>query len=184
MRFIGLLALFLASPALAQDHGTVAKDVAQVHNDVGDLERLQAAIRDWKLASIHHDAGEKAADQEIVAWVKAELAEDHREVAENRSELGAAKSEARGPGAGDDRDRAGDRTDLDQALTDRRREHEIAGELRDLQPAFAGSTATPEQYTRKKALLEELSACASREITRSQREVHEDVGERHEDHHH
>ena len=186
-----LTALFFAALATATaggpaeragDRQEIREDRREVVGDVVDAARLRGCIADWHQARISKsNPAERAADACIKSWLEREIAENQREVQDDRADLREARVEAVGVGPGDQRDAAGDRVDLARERADRARTREIAIALRDLHPSFMNNTATPADYTRKAELLRELDGLAEREIARTRGERAEDRGELRED---
>lgn len=187
-----------------QDRRELRSDETAALDAQADLEGVAGWVQRWELARSRGDlAGERLADQHLMAWVEQELKEDRQEVREADREADHAQRERRRSrrevalddgaahpvGAWDDahdlrddrRDLRDERADEASAREEKARLREVAQELRRLQPDFDQGLATAGQYQQKSALLGELLNMAGVEVGVSQAELHEETAERRED---
>lgn len=182
---------------VAVDRAERADDRRDARTERRDLAQIASIATAWSAAVARGDrAAEQAADVRLAGWMREELGdaasdvgETSREAARSEAERRGSRSEAVVSGTRDDRrdlrddrrDARDDRRDAVDARVDYARVHAIAVELQSMQPAFRGGTATPAQYARKRALLDELVRMAAGEVREERRELREDRRETGED---
>jgi len=186
-----------AKISAAKDDVKISKKALK--DDEKDLKAIEKIVQKWHDAwHDHNDKKLAKADEDLLAWLQEELAENREDRQRARRELiqaggnpdaGPPRRPARGgarqrPGQGGARRgqpaqaggpaAADAQTDLEAEREDFRRTREIATELRELQRRFTAGTAGPQVHQQKSDLLHELVRSARQDVRRATQELTED----------
>lgn len=156
-------------------------------DDKKDLKDIAKIAQKWQAARDSGNTSKMArVDEDLLEWLREELAENRQDRARARAELESTGAEVnpepvrtrrgravdRGPQ--DNARQADARSDFEAEREDSRNTREIAESLRDVQRRYEAGTAGPRIHTQKSELLRDLVRSARRDYRRSTRELAED----------
>lgn len=161
-----------------------------------DLKEIEKILERWQAArQDRNDKKLSKADEDLLEWLREEIAENRADRQAARAELEAAGGSAEEaptrartgsggkvrPGGGGSSGRSREpaaaadaRADFEAADADMRQTREIAEQLRELQGRFENGRAGQPAFEQKEELLRELVRGARRDVRRSTRELAED----------
>jgi hypothetical protein len=156
-------------------------------DDKKDLRGIDKLSDKWHAAREVGNTDKMARiDEDLLEWLREELAENRQDRARARAELESTGAEVnpqptrtrrgravdRGP---QDNERQADaRSDFEAEREDARNTRELAEALREIQRRYEAGTAGPRVHTQKSELLRDLVRSARRDYRRSTRELAED----------